>query len=164
VLICDEHANDVELDDGVFMSMDYNMINMLLVVCVLNLYMLNVDVDCGYCMYNIDDDLCEHMHCWWVICPCIICWVEYSYPYWRWRILWIQLLTTIIDDDYDIFVASWGDDLGNDWYHMHIEVVSRLIAWFDMSHNCLCAWWLLWLMIFILDELHTYELRNFSGL
>jgi len=50
VLVCDEHANDVELDDGVFMllfmSMDYNMINMLLVVDVLHLYMLNVDVDC----------------------------------------------------------------------------------------------------------------------
>jgi len=60
VLICDEHANDVQLDDGVFMSlfmsMDYNMINMLLVVDVLNLYMLNVDVDCGDWMYNIDDD------------------------------------------------------------------------------------------------------------
>ena len=66
MLICDEHANDVELEDGVFMSlfmsMDYNMTNMLLVVDVLNLYMLNVDVDCGDCMYNIDDDLCEHMH------------------------------------------------------------------------------------------------------
>ena len=50
VLVCDEHANDVELDDGVFMllfmSMDYNMINILLVVDVLHLYMLNVDVDC----------------------------------------------------------------------------------------------------------------------
>jgi len=66
VLICDEHANDVELEDSVFMSlfmsMDYNMTNMLLVVDVLNLYMLNVDV-CGDRMYNIDDDLCEHMHC-----------------------------------------------------------------------------------------------------
>jgi len=55
----DDYANDVDLDDGVFMSlfmsMDYNMTNMLLVVDVLNLYMLNVDV-CGDCMYNIDDD------------------------------------------------------------------------------------------------------------
>jgi len=44
----------------------------------------------------------------------------YSYPYcWR-RILCIQLLVTtntlysIIGDDYDVFVASWGDNLGVD--------------------------------------------------
>ena len=34
-----------------------------------------------------------------------------------------------IGDDYDIFVASWGDDLGDDWYHMHIGVVSKRISW-----------------------------------
>ena len=66
-----------------------------------------------------------------------------------------------IGDDYNVFVTSWGDDLGDDWYHMHIEVVSRHIAWFDMSHTCLCAWWLMWMMICILDELYTCELRNF---
>jgi len=36
---------------SLFMSMNYNMIYMLLVVEVLNLYMLNVDVECGDCMY-----------------------------------------------------------------------------------------------------------------
>jgi len=55
----------------------------------------------------IDDDLYEHMHCCWVICSCIICWVGFSYPYCRRRILCIQLLTATIADDYHVFVASW---------------------------------------------------------
>ena len=54
-----------------FMSMNYNMIDMLLVVDVLNLYMLNVEVECGDCMYNIGNDLCEYMHCCCVIYSCI---------------------------------------------------------------------------------------------
>ena len=41
---------------SLFMSMNYNMIYMLSVVDVLNLYMLNVYVECGDCMYNIGDD------------------------------------------------------------------------------------------------------------
>ena len=49
--------------------------------------------------------LCEHMHCCcWVICSCIItccC-----------RIRCIQLFRVIIQGDYDVFVASWGDDFG----------------------------------------------------
>jgi len=68
-------------------------------------------------------------------------------------------LYSIIGDDYDVFVASWGDDLGDDWYHMNICVVSRRIAWFDMGHNYLCAWWLMWLMICILVTMWTYVCR-----
>jgi len=30
---------------------------------------------------------------------------------------------------FDVFVASWGNSLGVDWYHMHMGVVSRRIAW-----------------------------------
>jgi len=60
VLTLDDYANDVELNASDFMSlsksMNYNIINMLLVVDVLNLYMLNVDVICGNDMYNIGDD------------------------------------------------------------------------------------------------------------
>jgi len=85
---------------------------MLLVVHEGILYMLNVDVGCSDCMYNIGDDLCEHMHCCWVICSYID---DGFYIH--------------IGDDYDIFVASWGDDLGDDWYHMHIGVVSKRISW-----------------------------------
>jgi len=39
------------------------------------------------------------------------CWI--SYPCW-WQILCIQLFGVIIRGDYDIFVASWGDNLGGD--------------------------------------------------
>ena len=39
------------------------------------------------------------------------CWCRISYPCW-WRILCIQLSGVIILGDYDVFVASWGDDLG----------------------------------------------------
>ena len=100
--------------------------------------------------------------------------LSYMFMY-SWRMMTVigddEYLYSIIDDDYDVMFASWGDDLGDDWYHMHIGVMSRRIAWFDMSHNYLCAWWLLWLGICILffwkigicilDELYTCELRNF---
>jgi len=33
-----------------------------------------------------------------------------------------------IGDDYDVFVASWGDNLGDDWYHMHLEESKTLHA------------------------------------
>jgi len=119
---------------------------MLLVVDELNSYMLDVEVECSDCMYNIGELLtticCEHMHCCWVICSCI--------HDWWWRI-YIH-----IGDDYVVFVASWGDDLGNDWYHMHIEVVSRRIAYFDMGPNCLCVWWSMWLINCILVIMWLY--------
>jgi len=90
--------------------------------------------------------------------------LSYMFMY-SWRMMTVigddEYLYSIIDDDYDVMFASWGDDLGDDWYHMHIGVMSRRIAWFDMSHNCLNAWWLLWLVICILDELYTCELCNF---
>ena len=38
------------------------------------------------------------------------CWCRISYPCW-WRILCIQLFGLIIRVVYDVFVASWGDDL-----------------------------------------------------
>jgi len=41
---------------SLFMSMNYNMINMMLVLDVLKLYMLNVDVECGDCMNIIGDN------------------------------------------------------------------------------------------------------------
>jgi len=41
------------------------------------------------------------------------CWCRISYPCW-WRIVCIQLFGVIIRGDYDVFVASWGNDLGGD--------------------------------------------------
>ena len=46
------------------------------------------------------------------------------------------------------------------WYCMHIGVVSRRIVWFSMSHNCLCAWRLMWLM----NCIHLVNLLNVSYL
>ena len=76
--------------------------------------MNDVSVDCWSCV-----NICIVVN--WVICSCIItcCW----------QILCIQLFTLIIRVAYDVFVVSWGDDLGVDWYHMHVGVVSRRIAW-----------------------------------
>jgi len=41
------------------------------------------------------------------------CWCRISYPCW-WRILCIQLFGLIIQVVYNVFVASWGDDLAVD--------------------------------------------------
>jgi len=40
-----------------------------------------------------------------------------------------SIMRVVIRVVYDVFVASWGDGLGVDWYHMYIGVVSRRIAW-----------------------------------
>ena len=53
----------------------------------------------------------------WVICSCIICRVGCI------SILPLTWYLYHIAVDYDVFVASWGDDLGEVWYHMHIEVM-----------------------------------------
>ena len=75
------------------------------------------------------------------------------------------------------YICIWGDDLSWWWYHMHIGVVSRRIAWFVMSRNCLClvdvvngelcdlveyvylwTWWIVYLMMFC----YTCTLSDFK--
>jgi hypothetical protein len=71
------------------------------------------------------------------------------YPYCRWLDTCIHIAV-----DYDrwlqCFVASWGDDIGGVWYHMHICVVYRRISYWHESCCCMwmmivddkCVWWI----------------------
>jgi len=86
--------------------------------------MLNVVIACIILETIIGDDLLwtyalllSHMfmHSWLMVTDFIFILVT------------TDTLYSIIGDDYDVFVASWGDDLGDNWYHMHIGVVSRRI-------------------------------------
>jgi len=76
-----------------FMSMDYNMVNKLLVVDVLYLYTLILMwLVMNACIYIVVDIVVDYSR-WivvnicmvdWVICSCIICRVRCLYPYCRW--------------------------------------------------------------------------------
>jgi len=126
---------------SLFMSMNYNMIYMLLVVEVLNLYMLNVDVECGDCMYWI-------FGCWIITCK------------WWWYWWWLHVLNFVVEllhanvsdivgkcmyekwrwNDYDVLLTSYLCE------HMHC---CRVIC------SCINDWW--WFRIFISsgDDLNT---------
>ena len=93
------------------------LVNFLTCYLVLNRWckhvMSNVGVDCWSCV-----NICIVVD--WVICSCIIT---------CWRILGIQLFGLIIRVVYDVQLASGVMTSKVIWYHMHIGVESRRIAW-----------------------------------
>jgi len=117
------HANDGDID-GVWCRclcrwiITWYICSWLLTCWIYACKMLKLK--CGDCMYNIWDDY------WWRLCV-NICIIVESYVH--------AFMTDDdefyihIGDDYDVFVASWGDDLGDDWYHMHVGVMSKCITY-----------------------------------
>jgi len=101
----------------------------------LHVYLETIIGDDEYLYLIIGDDLCEYMHCCWLISSCIHDWWWWIlYP--KWRRLWY-------------FCCIKGDDLVGDWYHMHVGVMRRCIIWSCMSFDYMCAWWLVWLVNYL---------------
>jgi len=125
-----------------------------------------------YSKYWCDDDdlLCKRMPRW-VICSCIHKSDIYIHIGDDRIFISIMAMTRIlcihIDDNNDI-VVSWGDDLGDDRYHMHIKSCLEHIAniesvMFDSVVGDYMHWWIL--VIYVLGEfwcVKTYLLQYYA--
>jgi len=167
---------------GVDYDDDFNDDDLLM---VMNSNMQRDDDIDGDCIYEnvgvyIGDLLYERMHCW-VICSfihkCPDAMFVILFDIQR-RYLWYGFVS--ISDVYDTFV-SWGDNLGDDRFHMHIESCIDALHTFGEVVKCaifdyvlgepwwfmcigelgeLCTWWNLvkmctwWCLLFFVILVH----------
>jgi len=110
-------------------------------IMLLNSYMLLMTTWwCKHVLKNVDVDY------WWFVWTYALLFSHMFMHSWLMVTYFISILTTTrfyihIDFDYDVFVASWGDDLGDEyWYHIHIGVVSRRITWVKYVESLWCIY------------------------
>jgi len=62
------------------------------------------------------------------------------------------MMMFIFGENNEVWIRClWFDDLFcDDDFLIYTSKMMNCICWVDTSHNCLCVWWLLWLVICIL--------------